>query len=245
MLVGDYGFGNSLGGNVVNPFSYQSASQIFSSDGVAGLPWGFGFMFAHRSSSIKMSASLYTGGGSNRGDIWIVKSNDGDGVAHKLYTSINTTVDRNGCLKVQGYDDLSDFPVGPPIPWSLMTAPAGYLICQGQTFNKATYPKLAIAYPSGRLPDPRGDVIRGLDAGRGIDVGRQILSEQMGNSLLSTNLFNDDSPVAKQYEKKVDWIGGTGTNNQGGYGIYQQIEGKNENETRMRNIAFLYIVRAA
>ncbi|WP_226893926.1 phage tail protein [Proteus sp. FME41] len=142
-------------------------------------------------------------------------------------------------------EEANNIPVGSPIPWSLATAPSGYLICQGQTFNKATYPKLSIAYPSGRLPDLRADVIRGLDAGRGVDVGRQILSEQMGNSLLSTNLFNDDSEVATQYEKKVGWIGSTGTNNQGGYGIWQQIEGKNSNETRMRNIAFLYIVRAA
>lgn len=245
MLVGDYGFGDSLSGNIVNPFSYQSASQIFSSDAIAGLPWGFGFMFAHRSSAIKMSASLYTGGSNNRGDIWIVKSNDGDGVAHKLYTDINTYIDRNGCLKAQGYDDLSDYPVGSPIPWPQSSAPSGFLICQGQAFNKTTYPKLAIAYPSGRLPEMRSEFIRGLDSGRGVDNGRVVLSAQSGNSLLSTNLFNNDSPVAKEYQQKVDWIGSTGTNNQGGYGIHQQIEGQNGNETRPRNIAFLYIVRAA
>ncbi|WP_193014306.1 phage tail protein [Pseudomonas sp. FME51] len=154
--------------------------------------------------------------------------------------------DKTGTLALMSdIEEANNIPVGSPIPWSLATAPSGYLICQGQTFNKATYPKLSIAYPSGRLPDLRADVIRGLDAGRGVDVGRQILSEQMGNSLLSTNLFNDDSEVATQYEKKVGWIGSTGTNNQGGYGIWQQIEGKNSNETRMRNIAFLYIVRAA
>lgn len=132
-----------------------------------------------------------------------------------------------------------------PIPWSLSTAPSGYLICQGQTFNKATYPKLGIAYPSGRLPDLRGEFIRGADAGRGIDVGREILSNQLGNSLLSTNLMEVDAPNFKQYKKVVEWIGNTGTNSSSGYGIWQQIEGQNGNETRPRNIAFLYIVRAA
>ena len=132
-----------------------------------------------------------------------------------------------------------------PIPWSLPTAPSGYLICQGQTFNKATYPKLGIAYPSGRLPDLRGEFIRGADAGRGIDVGREILSNQLGNSLLSTNLMEVDAPNFKQYKKVVEWIGNTGTNSSSGYGIWQQIEGQNGNETRPRNIAFLYIVRAA
>ncbi|QGW05149.1 tail fiber protein [Proteus terrae subsp. cibarius] len=132
-----------------------------------------------------------------------------------------------------------------PIPWSLPTAPSGYLICQGQTFNKATYPKLAIAYPSGRLPELRGEFIRGADAGRGVDVGREILSNQLGNSLLSTNLMEVDAPNFKQYKKVVEWIGNTGTNASTGYGIWQQIEDQNGNETRPRNIAFLYIVRAA
>ncbi len=142
--------------------------------------------------------------------------------------------------------ELNDIELVPhPIPWSLSTAPAGYLICQGQTFNKTTYPKLATAYPSGKLPDLRGEFIRGSDADRGVDSGRVVLSTQSGNSLLSTNMLNNDSPVAKEYQQKVEWIGSSGTNNQGGYGIFQQIEGANGNETRPRNIAFLYIVRAA
>ncbi|HID8510734.1 TPA: phage tail protein [Proteus mirabilis] len=146
---------------------------------------------------------------------------------------------------ISDINEVNNIPVGSPIPWSLPTAPSGYLICNGQTFNKSTYPKLAVAYPSGKLPDLRGEFIRGLDSGRGIDAGRSVLSAQKGNSLLSTNLFSDDSEVAQQYEEKVGWIGSTGTNNQGGYGILQQIEGKFGNETRPRNIAFLYIVRAA
>ncbi|WIV88533.1 phage tail protein [Proteus appendicitidis] len=142
--------------------------------------------------------------------------------------------------------ELNDIELVPhPIPWSLSTAPTGYLICQGQTFNKTTYPKLATAYPSGKLPDLRGEFIRGSDADRGVDSGRVVLSTQPGNSLLSTNMLNNDSPVAKEYQQKVEWIGSSGTNNQGGYGIFQQIEGANGNETRPRNIAFLYIVRAA
>ncbi|HGN1955002.1 TPA: phage tail protein [Proteus mirabilis] len=154
--------------------------------------------------------------------------------------------DKTGTLALTSdIDEANNIPVGSPIPWSLATAPSGYLICNGQTFNKSTYPKLAVAYPSGKLPDLRGEFIRGLDSGRGIDAGRSVLSAQKGNSLLSTNLFSDDSEVAQQYEKKVGWIGSTGTDNQGGYGILQQIEGKFGNETRPRNIAFLYIVRAA
>ena len=137
-------------------------------------------------------------------------------------------------------EDANNIPVGSPIPWSLPTAPSGYLICQGQAFNKATYPKLAIAYPSGRLPELRSEFIRGADAGRGIDTGREVLSSQSGNSLLSARGMGGNSEFSLKMTS-----GSVGTDNQGQREIYQQIEGQNGNETRPRNIAFLYIVRAA
>ncbi|WP_241016882.1 phage tail protein [Providencia stuartii] len=83
-----------------------------------------------------------------------------------LYHTGNTTIDRNGNLRdVSSSGALSDCPVGSPIPWPQATAPTGFLVCNGQTFNKTTYPLLALAYPSGKLPDLRGEFIRGLDAG--------------------------------------------------------------------------------
>lgn len=134
----------------------------------------------------------------------------------------------------------SDLTIPHPIPWSLSNAPTGYLICQGQTFNKSTYPKLASAYPSGRLPDLRGEFIRGADAGRGVDTGREVLSSQAGSSLLSARGLAGNSEFSLKMSS-----GSVGTDNQGQREIYQQIEGQNGNETRPRNIAFLYIVRAA
>ncbi|EJG2208841.1 phage tail protein [Proteus mirabilis] len=155
--------------------------------------------------------------------------------------------DKTGTLALTSdIDEVNNIPVGSPIPWSLATAPSGYLICNGQTFNKSTYPKLAVAYPSGKLPDLRGEFIRGLDSGRGIDAGRSVLSAQKGNSLLSSNIFGGlSSSESNKWHKAINYIGITGTDNDGGYGVHQQIEGANGNETRPRNIAFLYIVRAA
>ncbi|HGN3080657.1 TPA: phage tail protein [Proteus mirabilis] len=158
-----------------------------------------------------------------------------------------TCRNKSGTLALLGdLEDVNNIPVGSPIPWSLATAPSGYLICNGQTFNKSTYPKLAVAYPSGKLPDLRGEFIRGLDSGRGIDAGRSVLSVQKGNSLLSSNIFGGlSSSESNKWHKAINYIGITGTDNNGGYGVHQQIEGANGNETRPRNIAFLYIVRAA
>lgn len=80
-----------------------------------------------------------------------------------------------------------EMPVGAPIPWPSLSLPSGWLECNGQAFNKSAYPLLAKAYPSGYLPDLRGQFIRGLDNGRGKDGGRSILSEQRASVVTGTD----------------------------------------------------------
>lgn len=65
-------------------------------------------------------------------------------------------------------------PVGMPIPWPSDSVPSGYALMTGQTFNKASYPKLAIAYPSGVIPDMRGWIIKGKPVS-----GRAVLSTEL------------------------------------------------------------------
>ncbi|EPB8916132.1 phage tail protein, partial [Escherichia coli] len=55
-----------------------------------------------------------------------------------------------------------------PIPWPTDTPPDGYAIMEGQTFDKSAYPKLAMAYPSGVIPDMRGQTIKGKPSGRAV-----------------------------------------------------------------------------
>ncbi|MDR5614565.1 phage tail protein, partial [Arsenophonus sp.] len=49
-------------------------------------------------------------------------------------------------------DAINNYPVGAPIPWPQATPPNGYFVCDGNNFDKAKYPQLALAYPSGKLP---------------------------------------------------------------------------------------------
>ncbi|HCO8232122.1 TPA: tail fiber protein [Escherichia fergusonii] len=65
------------------------------------------------------------------------------------------------------------FPVGAAIPWPSDSVPTGYAIMQGQSFDKAAYPLLAAAYPSGVIPDMRGWTIKGKPAS-----GRAVLSQE-------------------------------------------------------------------
>ncbi|HFE8244237.1 TPA: phage tail protein [Salmonella enterica subsp. enterica serovar Newport] len=69
-----------------------------------------------------------------------------------FYTSLNPPPDSH--------------PVGAAIAWPSDITPAGYAIMQGQTFDKSTYPLLAIVFPSGVIPDMRGWTIKGKPEGR-------------------------------------------------------------------------------
>ncbi|EHK6341971.1 tail fiber protein [Escherichia coli] len=77
-----------------------------------------------------------------------------------------------------GLGEGSALPVGVPVPWPSATPPTGWLKCNGAAFSAEEYPELAKVYPTNKLPDLRGEFIRGWDDGRGIDAGREILSAQ-------------------------------------------------------------------
>ncbi len=100
-----------------------------------------------------------------------------------------------GLLAYLGLGEGSALPVGVPVPWPTATPPAGWLKCDGRAFTKEQYPVLARAYPTLRLPDLRGEFIRGWDDGRKVDTGRKLLSAQ-GATLLRTAMldyYNQDT----------------------------------------------------
>ncbi|WP_283603379.1 tail fiber protein [Serratia proteamaculans] len=131
---------------------------------------------------------------------------------------------------------MNIMPVGIPQPWPTSTPPTGWLICNGSTFDKVKYPRLALAYPTGLLPDLRGEFIRGWDGGRSVDPGRVVLSSQSDEFKAHTH---DYIVVPDNSSAGVNIFGRGG--NSGTYNVSSTGGG----ETRPRNIAFNYIVRAA
>ena len=109
---------------------------------------------------------------------WAAKKTFSGGLSGELSgnaataTKLKTARTING-VKFDGSANIEAFPPGVPLPWPSDTPPAGYAIMQGQTFDKAAYPKLAIAYPSGVIPDMRGWTIKGKPAS-----GRAVLSQE-------------------------------------------------------------------
>ncbi len=104
------------------------------------------------------------------------------------------------------------FPVGAPIPWPSDNIPAGYAIMQGQTFDKSAYPLLAIAYPSGVIPDMRGWTIKGKPIS-----GRAVLSQEMdGNKSHSHSARTQDTDLGTKTTSSFDY-GTKSTNTTGGH----------------------------
>ncbi|HGJ5857428.1 phage tail protein [Arsenophonus nasoniae] len=162
-------------------------------------------------------------------------------------------------------DAINNYPVGAPIPWPQSTPPEGYFVCNGNDFDKVKYPQLALAYPSGKLPILYGEFIRGLDLDGNIDPGRAALGNQGDAARKITGKWNGGVKNKKHTDGSVrfikDRIWGidgeltsedTDFNNGNGptegwdaYELDSSLEVPTANENRPRNVAFLYIVRAA
>ncbi|EPK4332550.1 phage tail protein [Escherichia coli] len=141
-------------------------------------------------------------------------------------------------LENLGLGEGSALPVGVPVPWPSVTPPTGWLKCNGAAFSSEKYPNLAKAYPTNKLPDLRGEFIRGWDDGRGIDSGRTLLSAQDG----SIEAHGHDYNGAIYNSSGPSWANTTDAGHRAYSGFTSSYGGS---ETRPRNIAFNYIVRAA
>ncbi|HAJ2443425.1 TPA: shufflon system plasmid conjugative transfer pilus tip adhesin PilV [Escherichia coli] len=90
------------------------------------------------------------------------------------------TVDGQILSCVNGVWNFSGEQPGTIKMWGTSNAPVGWLELNGQAFDKSKNPTLATLYPSGVVPDIRGQFVRAWDHGAGVDSesNRAILSSQ-------------------------------------------------------------------
>ena len=134
-------------------------------------------------------------------------------------------------------------PSGSVIAFAGLTAPTGWILCQGQAVSRTTYADLfavvGTTYGVGdnattfNLPDLRGEFIRGFDAGRGIDIGRTFGTTQ-------TDMFE-----AHTHDVSYNTIaaGGTTRNSVFSAGLTSTTSSTGGTETRPRNVAMQYIIK--
>ncbi|TKY83257.1 tail fiber protein [Pectobacterium polonicum] len=168
--------------------------------------------------------------------------NNDNGVWYTVYHTGNLTPQTIGALPTSEL-------VGMPQLFPGAVAPSGWLKCNGQQFDTAQFPVLASRYPSGFLPDLRGEFVRGWDDGRGADAGRALLSAQ-GDAIRNitgsvSGAIEEGNGYTGAFYQTSGGPGGKGGAGDMGLGLDASRVVPTASENRPRNIAFNYIVRAA
>ena len=164
------------------------------------------------------------------------------------------------------FTTLKNILVGIPFPYPLSAVPVGCLAFNGQAFSTSVYPELAEKYPSGRLPDLRGEFIRGWDNGRGVDSSRELLHSQGAelsahSHYVTVTRYANSSGEFGSGISTFSAINNSGWSLNGADGLLlaanksgaivseknsvaNLISNTGGNETRPRNVAFQYICLA-
>lgn len=141
--------------------------------------------------------------------------------------------------------------------WGTSNAPVGWLELNGQAFDKSKNPTLATLYPSGVVPDIRGQFVRAWDHGAGVDSesSRGILSTQ-GDAIrnLTGNIYGTAHFVSSGgngvflEKRRVNWTDISAAPEGKGSATFdtnfdasRQVPTAPEN--RPKNIALMYIIK--
>ena len=137
--------------------------------------------------------------------------------------------------------------------FATQTVPDGYLICDGSEVSRADYADLYAALgtvwgegdgtTTFNIPDLRGEFLRGFDADRGVDDGREFGTNQADDFKAHDHVsigrsFNKGAPYTTIGEYGI-WPNGNVDPNH-----YRTSE-EGGAETRPRNVAVTYAIKAA
>ncbi|WP_258379908.1 phage tail protein [Pseudomonas atacamensis] len=155
----------------------------------------------------------------------------------------------------------SALPVGSIVAFPVDAPPPGFLELDNSVKSSATYPDLS-AYLGGkfnkgdegvgnfRLPEARGEFLRGWDHGRGVDAGREMGSSQgddikaHSHSALFANGAVGSGTVLGIVNSSAGDRGGSGAAYAGSGGGQSYISSSGGSETRPRNIAVMWCIKA-
>lgn len=147
--------------------------------------------------------------------------------------------------------------------------PTNYLECNGQTYNKSDYPKLAeklgnLYGGSGttfKVPDYRAEFIRGWDHGKGVDIERTLGSTQTDaiRNITGSLKAGDDSSSNIQFIDELEadgafevipghksYTGDSGSGSTQAWGVRFDASRvvNTAEENRPRNTAAIYVIKA-
>jgi microcystin-dependent protein len=169
-----------------------------------------------------------------------------------------------GCVEYydgSGWNSL--VPPGTIVAYGGVTAPSGWLLCDGSTINRVTYAKLfiaiGVAWGNGdgvttfHLPDARGRFLRGVNSGSGNDpdVGTRAASNTGGNT--ADNVGSKQTDAFASHNHSMPAISvvtpGAGSSFQSGVNSGNPIilpvtnSTGTSTETRPKNVNVNYIIK--
>lgn len=155
-------------------------------------------------------------------------------------------------------------PSGTVQAFARAAAPSGWLACDGAAVSRTAYAALfaaiGVVFGAGdgattfNLPDLRGEFIRGVDGGRGVDAGRSLGSAQAQQVQYHKHVVpqgeNGQAVFGTTATSAYNGIGASDTNNPrphtndgSNYDGTVNAAGVVGPETRPRNLALLYCIR--
>jgi microcystin-dependent protein len=218
-------------GYIVN----SASSSTFSYDAAGNNAWSVeantvgAFVNGTRRLTVDSSGSVYTNGGTLS--------------ASRLYATNNAPIS-NSELTTKTYVD-SILPAGTVAYYAATTPPTGWLKANGAVLSRTIYANLYAAIgltwtqtgdgPTNfRLPDLRGQFIRGYDDGAGVDSGRGFGTNQTDAFKSHTHSYTYRSATANQSGSSTPCWYGTST---------QQTGATGDTETRPKNVALLACIK--
>ena len=183
-----------------------------------------------------------------------------------------------GFMQTDGSGNLSfqivaGVPSGAVFCIAVASVPSGYLECNGQSVSRTTFAALfaviGTQYGSSsgstfKVPDLRGEFIRGFDNGRGVDSGRSVASSQSDQNKQHNHSASSSSSVSDPgHTHTANYGQGNLVSSGGAFGLRDsgtanRINSNNTgisvststsigndggNETRPRNIAMMYVIK--
>tara|TARA_R100001443_G_scaffold4256_1_gene12546 strand:- start:3305 stop:4402 length:1098 start_codon:yes stop_codon:yes gene_type:complete len=183
-----------------------------------------------------------------------------------------------GFMQTDGSGNLSfqivaGVPSGAVFCIAVASVPSGYLECNGQSVSRTTFAALfaviGTQYGSSsgstfKVPDLRGEFIRGFDNGRGVDSGRSVASSQSDQNKQHNHSASSSSNVSDPgHTHTANYGQGNLVSSGGAFGLRDsgtanRINSNNTgisvststsigndggNETRPRNIAMMYVIK--
>lgn len=157
--------------------------------------------------------------------------------------------------------EASALPVGAMVPFPLDKVPPGFLEIDGSVKSIAVYPDLAAflgtAFNKGdegagnfRLPESRGEFLRGWDHGRGVDPGRAIGSTQLDALQNITGGFDGNLDIKTSGGAFAALNTALVVANTGGVSGFHGVTfdasrvARTSTETRPRNLAVVWCIKA-